>query len=422
MSALNQATSNSEINQISGAVWLSFGSASLTWMFDAMDLSIFTMVLFPSVSELIGSTEPGAVSSTGGLILACKLLAWGLGGIVFGVVADRLGRAKTMMLTILIYSVFTGMSGLAQNWRQLLVFQALSGIGIGGEWAAGVALVAETWPERTRQRALVAIQMFFAGGFFLAGLLNFVVGALGWRWVLAAGVAPAVLALPIRWFVPEPKRWITAGNRCQASRIFFGIFAPDIRQRTFVGVVIAAAMMIGAWGTTTLLPTWIVQLVGADDGTLAVKVTGESFMLANVGAMFGFLTLMWLNDGLGRRWSYALIALGCFATAVFAFTQLHTIEALLWFMPLYGFFAIGGFGIFAVYLPELFPTRVRATGQGFCWNMGRTLTAVGPLTSGILVDLLGSVPKAAVMLAVSYLIGLVAIWFGPETSGEPLRD
>jgi MFS family permease len=118
----------------------------------------------------------------------------------------------------------------------------------------------------------------------------------------------------------------------------------------------------------------------------------------------------------------ALVALGCIATAVFAFTQLHTIEALLWFMPLYGFFAIGGFGIFAVYLPELFATRVRATGQGFCWNMGRTHTAVGPLTSGILVDVLGSVPKAAVMLTVSYLIGLVAIWFGPETSGEPLRD
>jgi MFS family permease len=387
-----------------------------------MDLAIFTLVLFPAVSELIGSTEPGTVAYSGGLILAGKLLAWGLGGIAFGVVADRVGRAKTMMMTVLIYSVFTAMSGLAQNWWQLLVFQAISGIGIGGEWAAGVALVAETWPERTRQRALVAIQMFFAGGFFLAGLLNFVVGPVGWRWVLAAGVVPAVLALPIRWFVPEPARWVTAGNQCQASCIFFGIFAPDIRQRTFVGVLIAAAMMIGAWGTTTLLPTRIVQLVGADDGTLAIKVTGESFMLANVGAIFGFLAVMWLNDGFGRRWSYALVALGCIVTAVFAFTQLHTIEALLWFMPFYGFFAIGGFGIFAVYLPELFPTRVRATGQGFCWNMGRTLTAVGPLTSGILVDVLGSVPKAAVMLTVSYLIGLVAIWFGPETGGEPLRD
>lgn len=270
MSAFGQTASDGELKRIPGIVWLSFGSASLAWMFDAMDLTIFTLVLFPAVSELIGSTEPGTVAYTGGVILAGKLLAWGLGGIAFGVVADRVGRAKTMMMTVMIYSVFTGLSGLAQNWLQLLVFQALSGIGIGGEWAAGVALVAETWPERTRQRALVAMQMFFAGGFFLAGLLNVVVGPIGWRWVLAAGVMPALLALPIRWFVPEPERWVAARNRTQASRrrgheqtaarIFFGIFAQDIRRRTIVGVLIAAAMMIGAWGTTTLLPTWIVQL------------------------------------------------------------------------------------------------------------------------------------------------------------------
>lgn len=145
-------------------------------------------------------------------------------------------------------------------------------------------------------------------------------------------------------------------------------------------------------------------------------------MLANVGAVFGFLTLMWLNDAIGRRFSYALVVLGCIATSLCAFTQIHTIEALLWFMPLYGFFAIGGFATFVAYLPELFPTRVRASGQGFCWNMGRALTAVGPLTAGMLLDVLGSVPKAAVMLSFSYLIGLIAIWFGPETSGAQLRD
>src|SRR5215470_12481869 len=140
MSALD-SVSDIRTGPSSRILWPSFGSASLAWMFDAMDLAIFTLVLFPAVSELIGSTEPGAVAYTGGLILAGKLLAWGLGGIAFGVVADRVGRAKTMMMTVLIYSVFTGMSSLAQNWWQLLVFQAHSGIGIGGEWAAGVALV-----------------------------------------------------------------------------------------------------------------------------------------------------------------------------------------------------------------------------------------------------------------------------------------
>jgi MFS family permease len=334
-----------------------------------------------------------------------------------------------MVITVLIYSVFTGASGLAQSWWQLLIFQVLAGVGIGGEWAAGAALVAETWPERTRQRALVAMQMSFAGGFFLAGLLNLLVGPFGWRWVFTAGAAPALVALLVRQFVPEPERWLAARRRSQsqggsltAARIFSAIFAPDIRRRTVVAVLIAAAMMIGAWGTSTLLPTWIHQLLGSGRGALAVRTTGICFMLANIGAVFGFLTVMWLVDAVGRRWSYFLIVVGCIGTSLFAFTQISTIEALLWFMPLYGFFAIGGFATFAVYLPELFPTRIRATGQGFCWNTGRAFTAVGPLVSGALVGVFDSVPMAAVAVSTSYLIGLVAIWFGPETRGLPLPD
>jgi MFS family permease len=432
MSALDHSASDIATATRQQIVWLSFGSACLAWLFDAMDLTIFILVLYPSVSDLIGSSDPAAVAFAGGMILACKLLAWGVGGIAFGVVADRSGRAKCMMITVLIYSVFTGLSGLAQTWWQLLIFQALAGIGIGGEWAAGAALVAETWPERTRQRALVAMQMSFAGGFFLAGLLNVLVGPAGWRWVFAAGAVPAVLALFLRWFVPEPARWVAARNRHRLShcaqepqtalRLFTAIFAPPVRRRTMVGVLVAAAMMIGAWGTTTLLPIWIVQLVGANDHTRAVNATGTCFMLANIGALFGYLTLMWLIDAVGRRGSYALAVLGCMTTALFAFTLIDTIQSLLWFMPLYGFFAIGGFATLAAYLPELFPTHIRATGQGFCWNLGRALTAIGPLTSGMLVDALASVPIAAIILTGSYLIGLVAIWFGPETSGVPLPD
>jgi MFS family permease len=432
MSALDHSASDIATGTRQQIIWLSFGSACLAWLFDAMDLTIFILVIVPSVSEFIGSNDPAAVAYTGGLILACKLLAWGVGGIAFGVVADRSGRAKCMMITVLIYSVFTGLSGLAQTWWQLLIFQALAGIGIGGEWAAGAALVAETWPERTRQRALVAMQMSFAGGFFLAGLLNVLAGSAGWRWVFAAGALPALLALFLRWFVPEPARWVTTRNRHRLSHcgqkpqtalhLFTAIFAPDARRRTAVGVLVAAAMMIGAWGTTTLLPIWIVQLVGANDRTVAVSATGTSFMLANVGAVFGYLTLMWLNDAVGRRSSYALAVLGCMATALFTFTLVDNIQNLLWMMPLYGFFAIGGFATLAAYLPELFPTRIRATGQGFCWNLGRALTAIGPLTSGLLIDALGSVPIAAVILTASYLMGLVAIWFGPETSGVPLPD
>lgn len=430
MSALDHAAPDARTEP--RIIWISFGSACLAWMFDAMDLTLFTLVMVPSVSELIGSTDAGLVAHTGGLIVASKLLAWGLAGIAFGVVADQIGRARTMMITVVIYSVFTGLSALAQNWWQLLVLQALAGAGIGGEWAAGAALVTETWPERTRQRALVALQMSFAGGFFLAGLLNVLVGPAGWRWVFAAGAMPAVVAVFVRWFVPEPERWVAVRNRSRASqdhavpqtatRLFFAIFEPHIRRRTAVGVSIAAAMMIGAWGTTTLLPIWIHQLVGPQDAAVGIDATGKCFMLANIGAVVGYLFVMWLDDALGRRCAYALVVVGCIGTSLFAFTRIQTIEALSWFMPLYGVFAIGGFGTFAAYLPELFPTRIRATGQGFCWNMARVLTAVGPLISGLLVDVVGSVPMAAVVVTASYPIGLIAIWFGPETRGAPLQD
>jgi MFS family permease len=420
-------------DRIGWVTWASLISACLGWMFDALDLQIFTLILFPCVSDLIGTTNAGAVAYTGGLILACKLVAWGLGGIAFGVVADRIGRSKTMVATVLIYSVFTGISGFAQNWWELAICQALAGIGIGGEWAAGAALVAETWPERTRPRAMQVMQMSFAFGYFLAALLNLILGPIGWRWVLAVGALPALVTLFIRQFVPEPERWVEVrkataasarlvGAQDTAMTTFAAIFAPGIRRRTIVGVLIALTMMIGSWGTSTLLPTWIHQLLPSDQGRAAVKITSQSFMLINVGAVLGYATLIWLTDAIGRRWSYFLVVLGCAAANLYMFTQIETVDGLLAFMVVYGFFAIGGFGTFAAYLPELFPTRIRATGQGFCWNMARVFTAAGPFISGKLVGVFGSVPSAGIMVAWIYVIGVVAIWFGPETKGRPLED
>jgi MFS family permease len=355
-------------------------------------------------------------------------LALGLGGIAFGIAADRIGRAKTMIVTVLIYSVFTGLCGLAQNWWQLMVLQALAGIGIGGEWAAGAALVAETWPERTRARALVIMQTSFAAGFFLAAAINLVIGPVGWRYVFAAGAAPALITLFVRLFVQEPQRWIAVRDkRLTAGAVegvlagFLGLFASPMRRRTLVGLLAAAAMTIGAFGGATLLPVWIRGVVG-DDARPAVTATSQFFMLMNVGGIAGYLAVMWLNDAIGRRWSYFLMALGCTAASLFMFTQITTTARLLWFAPVYGFFVIGGFGTFAVYLPELFPTRNRATGQGFCWNAARIVAAAGPVAAGAIVGALGSAPAAGTAMTAIYLVGLIAIWFGPETKGVPLQD
>ena len=416
----------------SAVAWAALISAMFGWMFDSMDLNIFTLILFPSVSQLIGSTDPADVAHVGGIIAGVKLFAWGVGGIFFGVVADRIGRSLTMIITVLIYSIFTGLSGLAQNWWQLAILQAFASIGIGGEWAAGAALVAETWPEKTRARALQVMQLSFAIGFFLAALVNLYIGPIGWRWVLVTGAAPAIITLFIRQFVPEPERWRRVrdqrrrsgieGRADTATATFLAIFSSRLRRRTIVGVLIATTMMIGSFSTLNLVPVWLHQLLGPGQEKLALQHTSQIFMIMNVGALLGYLCLIWLTGAVGRRWSYFLIALGCAASIIFTFTQITTVDGLKAISVVLGFFLIGGYGTFAAYLPELFPTRVRTTGQGFCWNMSRVVAGAGPLATGMLVGAFGSLQLAAVSIIWIYLIGLTAIWFGPETKGVPLED
>jgi MFS family permease len=398
-------------------------SACLGWMFDAFDLQLFTVILFPCIGSLIGSADPAEVAYQAGIVSSVKLLAWGVGGIVFGVVADRIGRARTMIVTVLIYSGFTGLSACAQTWWQLAVLQALAGIGIGGEWAAGAALVAETAPERSRPRFMQIMQLSFAGGFLLAAATGLLVGSLGWRWVLGVGALPAVLTLFIRRYVPEPERWLEARRQIDGSAwtTFISIFAPGLRRRVAVGVAISAAMMIGSWGITTLLPLWVHQLFPVQDLS-EVKITSVMFLAMNVGATGGYVVLMWLTAVAGRRWSYFVMAAGAIVSALVLFSEATTLTSLLCLVALYGFFAIGGFGAFAAYLPELFPTPVRATGQGFCWNMARTFTGAGPFVAGSMVNALGSLPKAAMAVTLAYAVGALAIWFGPETRGRALDD
>ncbi len=409
--------------------WLTLLSGLLGWMFDSMDLNLFTLVLFPAVGELLGTTNPAVIAQVGGYIVAIKLLCWGIGGIVFGVIADRVGRSRTMVITILIYAGFTGLSGLARTWPELAALQALAGFGIGGEWAAGAALVAESWPERHRARIMQIMQLGFALGFFVAALDNLLLGPISWRWVLAAGAFPAIISFAIRHFVPEPERWIRVRHDALFAAVnwrqtFAAVFASDIRRRTIVGVVISTSMMIGSWGGLTLLPSWIQQLVrGASLPPAAgIHFTSYAFMLMMIGAIVGYLSLIVLTDAIGRRPSYFIFGLGSLASSLYLFIEIDTLSGLLFMMPVYGFFIIGGFGTFAAYLPELFPTKIRASAQGFCWNSARCVTAIGPVIGGALVGSLGSFPAAAASTTVFYVLGMVAIWFGPETRGQPLPD
>ncbi|MDE2167499.1 MAG: MFS transporter [Alphaproteobacteria bacterium] len=429
MTATNGTATASERIGITRIQWLVLWSAFLGWLFDSMDLNLFLLVLFPSVGHLINSSHPAEIARIGGYIVGIKLFCWGIGGIFFGVVADRVGRSRTMVITVVMYALFTGLSGLAQSWQQLAILQALAGFGIGGEWSAGAALLAESWPEKHRARAMQVMQMAFAFGFFVAALDNLILGPISWRWVLAAGALPAIIALGIRWFVPEPERWLRVRHERTVEQMnmmttFSRIFAPDLRRRTIVGVLISGAMMIGSWGGITLLPSWVQQLVRASGGTplMGVHTISYVFMIMMIGAVAGYLSLIFLTDAIGRRPSYFLFCLGSLLSSLYLFIYIRDVNTLKWFMLVYGYFIIGGFGTFAAYLPELFPTRVRGSGQGFCWNAARSLTAVGPFVGGFLVGVFGSIPIAAVSTAVFFSVGLVAIWFGPETRGVPLSD
>lgn len=392
-----------------------------------MDLNLFTLVLVPAISELAMTSDPVEVARIGGIVMAIKLFAWGIGGIVFGVAADRFGRARIMAVTIAIYSIFTGLSATANSWEQLALYQALAGLGIGGEWAAGAALVAETWPARHRAKAIQIMQMAFAFGFFAAALNNLLLGPMGWRWVIAVGTVPVLLTIAIRRFVPEPELWKEAvqGDRARASGMLSKIgeiFRPPLRRGTLVGVIVASSAMVGSWGGLTLLPNWIQQLTATGASALSGKdVVSYAFMLMMAGAVAGYLTLAFLAEHLGRRVCYFIFWTGALLVSVYLFSEVKTTERLLIWMPIYGYFVIGGFGTFATYLPELFPTRVRATGQGFCWNMARLITGLGPLSIGPLLQQFGSFAAVAAALSSVFVLGLVTIWFGPETRGRTLQ-
>jgi MFS family permease len=408
--------------RMSRYLWLVLISAFLAWMFDSIALNVFNLILTPSMSELLHTHARAEIAATGGLIVAIKLVAWGIGGTVFGVLTDRYGRARIMLVTIVIYCLFTGLSALAQNWQQLAVCQAIAGLGIGGEWSAGAALLAESLPERLRSRLMIVMQLAYSVGYFLAAVVNLAAGSANWRWVLVWCAVPAVGVIVLRLFVKEPDRWVQTQERTRSMGSLRRLFDPDLRRRTLGGFLSAMAMMVGAFAATTFAPSWIAELsAGAGPSQVGHNVSFMA-MLLNIGAIIGYLVLIWMTQALGRRGSYFVFCLGSLLTAIAMFTLARSSSALLLVAPIAGFFMLGGFGVFAVYLPELFPTEVRATGQGFCFNFARIITGVGTVTTGLLVGTLGSYPMAGLVVSLAFGIGLFAIWIGPETRGWRLRD
>ncbi|NGZ97753.1 MAG: MFS transporter, partial [Nitrospira sp. WS110] len=359
----------------------------------------------------------------GGIIFSIFLIGWAIGGISFGIMADRFGRTKVLIATIIIYAVFTGAAALAETWWHLAIARFLTALGIGGEWAAGAAIVAETWPEEKRAKAAGILQSAWAVGFFLAAAINLTLKeAYGWRGLFLIGVLPAFVALLVRWWVKEPDRW-THEHEKQAIPVT-AIFHGDLRRATLVGSSLAFVAVFGLWGSTNWAPTLIRELpdLKGQDPALLTQYVSYAIMALNAGAIFGYLGFGPLADRFGRRPVFALMCLGSFVMLPVTYLVPTSYAGVLMLLPLLGFFNNGIFSGFPIYLPELYPTRLRATGAGFCFNAGRVLASASPFLTGWLVTTLGTFGRAASTVALIYLIGLVVLLFAPETKGRRLPD
>jgi len=415
--------------------WLVLFVAWLGWVFDSMDATIYAIVLHPALEELLQASANGGVVSQGmigwygGIVFSIFLIGWAVGGVLFGVLADLIGRTKTLILSILIYAIFTGLAALSQDWWHLALYRFLTALGIGGEWAAGATLVAESWPEDKRAKAAGILQSAWAAGFFLAAFFNLLLRGYGWRGLFVVGVLPALLAVLIPLWVTEPERWVKARATAQQagarSRPTLGqLFHGDLLRPTLVGSGLAFVAVFGLWGATNWTPTLIAALPDMQGVTRADLSSYVSYavMALNLGALVGYFTFGPLAERFGRRPVFAFMCLGSLIMLPIAFVTPHAYTHVLLLLPILGFFTNGIFSGFPLYLPELYPTRLRATGAGFCFNIGRVLASAGPFITGFLVASLGSFGRAASAVALIYLLGLAILPFAPETRGRRLPD
>ncbi len=397
--------------------------AWLGWIFDSMDATIYNLVLTPALRELLGpKTTPETIGWYGGIILSVFLVGWAVGGVVFGMLADSVGRARTLVFTILIYAVFTAAAGMANTWWELAGYRFLTALGIGGEWAAGATLVAEVWPERLRVKGAGLLQSAWGAGYFVAAGLNLLLAHHGWRVMFFAGIAPALVALLVRLKVREPERWQKVRGAGHTRMSLAELFRPEHRRDTLVGSSLALVAVFGLWGATNWTPSLVDELLKArrlDPATLKQMVSW-AVMTLNAGAIAGYFALPPLAERVGRRWAFFIMLLGAAVTVPAVYGVPRSYSTVLLALPLVGFFTNGIFSGFPVYLPELYPTRIRATGAGFCFNAGRVLAASSPFLTGFLIVHLGSYGRAASAIALIYVLGMAVLLFARETKGKPL--
>jgi MFS family permease len=390
--------------------WRALFAAQLGWMLDAMDFLLFTFAILPIQKEF------GLSSATMGGLTSVALIAGAVGGIGFGRIADRVGRVRAMTISILVYSFATAGLATSQTLWQLIAWRTLVGFGMGGEWSCGSVLVAETWPAEHRGKAMGLMQSGWAIGAMLAAAISaLVLERFGWRVLFLIGALPAVAAFFIRRGVEEPAIW---RERTARESHFTDIFEETVVRRTLLATLVASCVLVAYWGLTSWLPAFLASPVEKGGAGLTVTKSALWLVILQVGAFFGYTTFGWIADRFGRRPTFTFFMIAAaIVVPVFAFGA-RSPMTLLTIGPLVGYFGHGYFSLFGAMLSELFPTRIRATAQGFCYNAGRVVSAAAPYTIGALAQ--SRLNYGLAVDALFFALGGVFIWLLPETKGAEL--
>ena len=400
-------------DEITRQQWRTLFAAQLGWMLDAMDVTLYSFALTAVKKEF------ALTSAVAGALAAAPLITSAFGGMLFGWLSDRYGRARALRWSILAFSAVTGLTATATSLPQLVFWRALAGIGLGGEWAAGSVLVAETWPAAHRGKAIGLMQSAWAIGYMLAAILAAaVLPGWGWRPLFLLGLVPALATIWMRRGIEEPPRWRAPKQGAEGT--IRAIFRPPLRRTVLLVALLCSCVLFGYWGLFTWLPAYLSSPVERGGAGLTILQSSGWIIPLQIGAFFGYVSFGFFADRAGRRPAFLTFVLAT-AALVPVYGMLGRRTALLLAIgPLIGYFGHGYFSVMGAMMAELFPERVRTTAQGFCYNIGRALAGFAPVTVGALADRFG-IGAALAVTSVFFVAGAGVMLLLPETRGRELR-
>ena len=422
--------------------WKTMIASNIGWMFDGYETYALIITVGVALHQLLAPAQYAQIPAYAGTVIGITLLGWGVGGFIGGVVADYIGRRRTMILAILAYSLTTGLSAFAWDWVSFALLRFIVGIAIGSEWATGASMTAEVWPDRARGRGAGLMQCGLGIGFFLASFIWLFVSGYGpgaWRIMYFIGIIPALFALWLRSGIEESHKWESTNEKRQSARAkkksgaalagedqaltrftVADLFVePTVRKHAIVAFVMSLATTVAWWG----ISTWVAPFVAATAAKAQLPPqtwAAYAGMSYNIGAIIGYIGLGFLADRFGRKPVVMIFFAGALLLTPALYMWTTGLHELVLVAGINGFFTLGLYAWMPVWLPELFPTRMRATGMAFAFNAPRFVAFLGPLFAGMLIAQFGGFSKMAVAFSLIYILGFVVVPFLPETKGKPL--